>query len=61
MLTLEELDLIEKTATAQQNYFMAQNPNVQVPGNYGTDTLRVISELKRRFIDCKLVDKLQSV
>ena len=61
MIAAEELDLIEKVAKEQQSKFMAQNPCVQVPREYGIDTLRLINELReRQAIDYKQVDNPQS-
>ena len=42
----EELSLMEKVAKEQQSKFMAQNPGVQVPREYGTDTLCLLRALE---------------
>ncbi len=61
MITKKELRLMEKLAKKQQAEFMAQNPSVQVPPECGTDTLRLIAELReRQTTDCKQADNMQS-
>jgi hypothetical protein len=47
MITPEELTQMEKRAKEQQSKFLAQNPDVQVPPEYGTDTLRLIALIRQ--------------
>jgi len=60
MITAEELNVMEKIAKEKRDNFIAQTLGVQVPREYGIDTICLVNELReRQSIDCIQVDSLQ--